>query len=105
MSDPLTSLASTGTSPIFWQLAMMAQCGTGAWHDMQTGGVCFHPQIVQQMRDQAKTFVVEDMTVEHTITGACSQGPGKRDSPCCNGSAVSPFGYAAQLCQLGAHDC
>jgi hypothetical protein len=31
---------------------------------------------VQQMREQAKTFVVEDMTVEHMITGVDSKGPG-----------------------------
>lgn len=73
----------------------MAPCGVGDWHDLQMKGVCVHPQIVQQMRDQAKTFVVEDMTVEHTITGACSQGPGTRGSPCSNGSALSPFGYLA----------
>jgi hypothetical protein len=28
------------------------------------------------MKDQAKAFVLEDMTVEHMITGTSSQGPG-----------------------------
>jgi hypothetical protein len=33
-------------------------------------------QVLQQMRDQAKAFSVEDMSLEHMITGTSSQGPG-----------------------------